>query len=373
MSWLVSPDFLAALAAGYEPVAEADLYVEGVLVRQLPLSGGSVVLREDSKVRRTLNLPVSLTGLTVPETYDLLTPFGGEIVVRAGVRLGAGHTEMAPVGRFVIEDAGQGSHFADPVVVAGDRSVIIQSDRFLTPHNTSGERTVPGEIIFLLQQSIPGLEVFDLTNSKTRTPTATWDRERWDCCEALAASIGAEVFFDPEGRGIIRSVPEADSALEASWAVEGGDGGVLSDYATGLSRDMVYNAVAVTGDSSDPGIPPVNAVVYQKSGPLRWGGPFGRVPRFYSTPVVRTYGGAVTAGIKVLARSVAYSRRLLVDVVPNPASDIGDQLDTKLPDGTFERRVLREATLPLGLEGTMRIGTRVAIDAADTADAGSLA
>lgn len=373
MSWTVSPDFSDALATSYEPVAEADLYVAGVLKRtNLPLTGGAIAIREDSKVRRTLHLPIGFVDLTTTETYDLLTPFGGEIAVRAGLRLGVGYTEMVPVGRFVIEDAGQDSHYGDPTVTAGDRSVLIQADRFLTPHNTNGERTVSGEIKYLLQQSIPGLEVFDLTTSQARTPVATWDRERWDCCEALAASIGAEVYFDPEGRAIIRPVPEANTVLDPSWTVKGEEGGVLSDYSTGLSRDQVYNAVVVTGDTSDPGVPPVTAIVYQQSGPLRWAGPFGRVPRFYSTPVVRTYDGAVSAGRKVLARSVAYSRRLLVDVVPNAALDTGDQLDVKLPDGSLERRVLREAILPLGLDKTMRVGTRVGIDAADTADAGKM-
>lgn len=393
MGWSVSQDFLDALGTAHEPVAFADLWFDGQLVReQLPLAGGSVAIREDSKVRRSLTLPLGLEGLTVPGMYDLLTPFGAELHVSAGITVSGGYAEVCPVGVFVLEDASQDGHYGNPLIQAGDRSVSIQSDRFLQPHNTAGERTIPQEIAALLQATIPGLEVYDLTFSKARTPTSTWDRERWDCCEALAASIGAEVFFDPEGRGIIRPVPEIDTQLVqvedgsyvprsffgptasiSSWDIRGGLGGTLSDYSTGVSRDRVYNGVVVTGETQDTNVAPVTAFVYQRSGPLRWGGPFRKVARFYSSPVIRTEDAAVMAGRKVLARSVAYSRELMVDVVPNPAMDVGDQANCTLPDGTVEARIMREITLPFGTSSLSRVGTRVGTDIASTTDLGTLA
>lgn len=371
MAWPVSDRFLSALRLSHDVVTTVDVYRDGVLLREgLPITGGTVTVDEGSKVRRTVSLTVGETGLDPAEATDLLAPFGTELHVRTGVRMTEGDVEDVPVGVFRIETAKRSGWLGALTVSGGDRSTAVQAARFLTPENTAAGAYVVDEIARLIHGALPDVEVFDLTNSQARTVAAAWDRDRWDAVCALADSIGAEVFFDPQGRALIRPVPTTTEGT-AVWEVDANtDTAALLDLQTGLSSEGVYNAVVAEGETQT-GAPAVLAVAYLTTGPLAWRPGFA-VPRFFSSRFLQTVEQCATAASALLVRSSAFSQEVSPVSLPNPALEAGDLIGVTDPDGNRTQRLVAKFDLPLG-PGAMPISTRVNEPITVSGDVGSLA
>lgn len=372
--WEVSDRFLDAVAASHEVVTRAEVWRDGAYVQDLAVTGGSVTIDESSKVRRILDLGAADIDLDPQSAEDLLSPFGTELRVYTGLRFVEGDTEEVPVGVFGITNAGRSGWLAELGLTAEDRSRAIADSRLIAPYTPATDATVLDAVTALASEVIADVEVYDLTEDIRATtsvvPKVTYERERWDAIEALVGGIGAEAVFDPEGRLIIRDVPQVDADSEPVWAVEANtDNAVMLDIATALSSDKVYNAV-VASSSGDNDSPVITRVVYQQTGALRWRSGFQR-PRFYASPLIKTAEDAVSAATSILARSLVYSQGVNLEALPNPALDAGDVITVTRPDGTSELRVVARIQLPLYL-GAMSLDTRVAIDAASADTVGDL-
>ncbi len=361
----VSNRFLRALHHSHDVVSRVDVWRGGVLLESaIPVTGGSVTVDESSQVRRTLSLSVGDLGLDPRDANSLLAPFGTELAVHSGIRFPEGDTEMVPLGVFQVEDAGRSGWFSEVGLTGVDRSRTVAGARFLKPRATPQGRPIVQEISTFIREVNTSYEVLDLTSATSYTAAATWERERWEAVETLADAIAADVVADPQGRFLIRRTPGTGplDAADAVWAVNAGPEGVLLDAQTGLTREGIYNAV-VASSTADPDSPPITAVAYQRSGPFRWDGPFGKVPRFYSSPLLRTRQMCERAARSVLARSVGYGRRITPTAVPNPALDAGDVIEVTLPDGTVDYQVASRFSVPLGGDQPMPITSRAALDA----------
>lgn len=360
--WDVSPRFLEGVATSHEVVTRVDVYRDGAFVRDLPVTGGEVTVDEGSKVRRVLSISSSEVDLDPKTAEDLLSPFGTELHVYTGLRFTEGDTEIVPVGVFGIQTAGRSGWLSDLGISGEDRSRQIADSRLLAPYTPNGV-SVLDAITALCSPVIANLEVYDLTEDLRATDAVaskvTYERERWEAVEALAASIGAEALFDPEGRLVIRDVPQIDADTVPVWAIEANtDTAVMLDIATALSSDKVYNAVVAT--SSDEGVN-VTRVVYQASGALAWRPGFQR-PRFYSSPLIKSAADADKAALAILARSLVYAQGVELETLPNPALTAGDPVLVTRPDGTQETRIVSRLSIPLHL-ASMKVDTRVGIEA----------
>ena len=200
---------------------------------------------------------------------------------------------------------------------------------------------------------LPWVTVYDLTGSTAVTSAATWERHRWDAVLTLATSIGAEVWFDPLGRLVIRPVP--DGTGEPVWELSTET--LVEDVGVSLDLSKVYNAVRVTG--SDPQTPGISAVVYQAEGDLRWQDGF-KVVREFASPLLKTTEAAQAAAATILAKSLVYAQDIETTGAPNYASEAGDVVTvtfpaTQAPNLTFAaippprtvQRLLSSFTLPL--------------------------
>lgn len=371
----VSDRFLAAVAASHEVVTRVEVWRDGAYVRDLAVTGGTVTVDESSKVRRTLDLASSDIDLDPRVAEDLLAPFGTELRVYTGLRFTEGDTEVVPVGVFPITTAGRDGWLAELGLTADDRSRAVADSRLLAPYTPATGSTVLQAITALVTAVFPDVEVYDLTEAlkatTTAVPAVTYERERWDAIEALASGIGAEAFFDVEGRLIIRDVPQVAAGAAPVWTIAASvDDAVLLDLETALSTERIYNAVVASSAPTDPDASVVTRVVYQETGALRWRPGFQR-PRFYASPLLRTAEDCVSAATAILARSLVYAQGLKVDTLPNPALASGDLVEVIRPDGTSEPRIVSRIVLPLGL-GSMTVDTRVGIEAASTDTVGDL-
>lgn len=378
--WQVSQRFTEAARISQNSDAYVELFVDGV--KQTMADGstkiypqdGSTTLDEGSNVRAQTTFSFADKYLVPMQASELLDPVVTDIKPWLGLAFTEGFTEWVPMGVFRVNKAGV-SKVDDVIsVTADDYSRVLTDDRFLTPWATPAGTLVTDEIKRIALDSLPTLTVFNLSGSTRRTTAASWEKDRWEAIENLAASISAEVFFDRLGQLIIRPVPQITSSSTAVWeANTDSDDAVIVDYEAAFSSEGIYNAVYVSSSAPDTNI---SAVVYQTTGKYRWRQGFKR-PRFYSSPMLTTYDQCVNAGTAILARSLTAARTLNPTVIPNWALDVGDIINVTLPANPktgvqyTEKRVISKIVVPWKY-GLMDLSTRVVLDIADTNDAGSL-
>jgi hypothetical protein len=142
------------------------------------------------------------------------------------------------------------------------------------------------------------------------------------------------------------------------WQIGRGPGGAKSSSRRGVTRSKTWNAVAVTGQPGGD-LPPVYAVARDTdpASRTRYGGPFGKRPRFYTTSLITTTAQAQAVADAQLAQYLGVARTLSVSAPPNPGLDAGDVITAEVAADEWQRHITEAFTLPLGL-GTVGIDTR---------------
>lgn len=322
----------------------------------LQIVSGNVEVTSTQIVRRTctLNLDPTLWPATV---YDPFSPVTSEIFVEYGVGV-AGGFEWLPVFTGPVQKAQTTFSSGAVTIVAASREQQVIDDRLDAPQQTVLSATNVAEITRLIQETIPGATVINLTGSLAVAAQITVDRERWrDGVEKLADAVEAEVYCDPQGSFVIRNQPVLSGT--PVLVIKTGEGGTLVDGHEELTRDKVYNRVIVEGIRSD-GTPPVRAVVSDNdtSSPTYYGGQFGKKPRFYSSPLLTTTGQCTDTGEALLARVKGLQSTITLEQVPHPALEAGDLIEAQLPDGRRQLHIVDSFNLPLSPDGTQRISSR---------------
>jgi hypothetical protein len=266
------------------------------------------------------------------------------------------------LGRFGLDTTSRSrplSGSAEVTVELVDRSARVAEDRFEAPAQTVVGATVVAEIRRLIQDSLgTGIPVNDLTGSTQIAARLDIARDRWaDGIEKLADAIGAEVFFDVLGNGVIRSQPTLTDV--PVWTVtSGAEDSILLTTKETLTRQSVYNKVVASGQRTD-GTPPVYAAVVDDdpTSPTRYGGPFGRKPRFYSSPLLTTVGQCTTAAEALLERVRGLGVQVEISTLVNPALDAGDVIQV-IQNGVATTHIVDKLSVPLTPDGPQPLSTR---------------
>jgi hypothetical protein len=356
--WPISAVAQSVLAGSHAVSLRATAYTAALGIQpNLPIAGGSVKVDATSQVRRTASLTIADPSLWPASPVDILSPLGSELLVEYGIAIPGAAMEWIPLIRGGITDAGRDVPVREGMsLTIADRSARVAEDRLLAPTQVGGgTTTVVQAITTLVQDAFPGVTVIDKTGSSTVAAVLDVDRDRWDACEKLADSIGCEVFFDAVGQLVVRPQPTlADTVV---WVVAAGAGGIMVSRNDKLTRDLVYNAVVASGQRTD-GAAPVTVTVTDNdpSSPTYWGGPFGKKPRFYSSPLITTTGQATTAGQALLERARGMQASVSLEAICNPALDAGDVV---MVHGTgWEAHILDGITVPLEVRGAQQLTTR---------------
>lgn len=353
----VSGSFLQALRQSRTPIVKADLYNGATLLASgLPVSDGSLNVDAGSPVRRTATVSIASESLIPWAATDSLAPYGNEIALSLGVQYPDLSQELVPVGRLRIDEAAPASGSAQITLQCSDRAKKLQESQFLTPAQSVTSHTIVAEITRLIVGALPGQVVQNQTTATTLASLMSWTQDRWGAINDMATSIGAEVIFDPTGVCIIRPVPTL--VLNPVWTIDAGMNGVLVAAQRTLNRQNVFNAVVATSDPID-GTPPLQAIVLDTdpNSATRWTGPFGQVPRFYTSNLITTAAQATAAAKGVLARSVGSAFSVNFSAVPNPALDGGDVIQIVYPTGQVELHMIQTLSLSLStgaMTGTTR-------------------
>lgn len=370
----VSPTFLAAIRGSHRIVVKATLCNPPGQIGVLPTGtdlavvGGSVTLDGTADVRGSLELEVTEPWPRQP-TYTSLAPYGAEVFLSRGIDLGNGRIERAPLGYYRLDAVEQG-RFDGPLQLTGrDRMAGIVESRLLLPVQYAASATYAGVVTGLVQDVYPGATI-DFTWPAGYTALTTLGRsvvaeeDRFAFLDELVESIGAIWYWDYRGRLVVKPAP---SPTVTVWRADAGSNGVLVAVSRARNRDGVYNAVVAKGQALDD-VPPVYAIAYDTnpSSTTWWSGPYGKVPRFFASPLLTTTAQAQQAADALLRRSTGLPYEVGFSQVVNPALEPFDAVEVAYPvtPGGFaelETHVLDSVTVPLESDGAMACRTRLSV------------
>ncbi|UXE05369.1 minor tail protein [Arthrobacter phage Renna12] len=288
--------------------------------------------------------PLSVGGAELMCRYSV----GGtdEVINRGWFRITENEPKESWYSRVIREDG-----YADPgsyipgghrlVMVSGgavvpvtgeDLTVRLALDEFLSPEQPAGTApTVVSEITRIVGDAVP-LEFADEVVDVSVPKTLTYEGPKINAVMDLARRAGAALRMGGDGQlqvYVKSSVPV--------WTVAGGDNGALINIDRSNKADILSNVGVVRGEAKktvngQQVSVPLIGVSQVMEGPLRVGGPHGRVPRFLDSSLLTTQA-QVDAAAKTLITNYVSSLTIDLEVtcLPHPALQVGDFVTVTQP------------------------------------------
>lgn len=293
---------------------------------EVSIIGGDVQLDAGADIRSTLELDISADWPA--SSADLLVPYGTEVFVERGIAYGGGATEWVSLGYFRLNTIEQDDAPAGPIRLSGTDRMSKIVDATLTDVRQYGSTTTYGAVLSDLVLDADASIVIEWDEPSVRDSpigrTFIVEEDRYGKLKELVVGLGKVFYFDHRGVLLVRT-PLA--VTDPVWIVSRGEGGVLVKAGRSLSREGVYNGVLALGEAMDT-TPPARGLAVDTGvdSPTLWGGPFGKVPRTYSSPLLTTDAQARLAASTVLRRSLGLPYNVDLDAVPNPALEPDDPI-----------------------------------------------
>ena len=323
------------------------------LYRNVPVVAGSLTGDRGSQVRLTATV---ILGMQRDEGRDI-TVQKCRFKVYRGIE-SIGIAEQMQLGEFRVDELSRSQDGTIEIKGSGLEAYVVDA-RFIRPRTPPKGTSTISFLVTLIREVMPSVPVRILaTNDRLITATAPWDSERWDAIEAMADSIQAEVYVNALGEFVIADAPDLLNEVPV-YLVNEGDGGVLVERKTKETRDQVYNAVSVSGSSTDPNVLPNWAWAYDND-PLSptyyWADPllggFGQVPRFYESQFFTDDAQCQRTANNLLAQSLAANKSLTFSTVPLSFLEAGDTVTVQLLDGGYENHLIQRFGCTLDIAGT---------------------
>lgn len=333
----VSARFLSTLSGSHTMASRALVTFPGQTGvnpagTELDIVGGDVKMSAGTPIRANLELYVKSVWPTA--TDSLLVPYGNEVFVQRGIAFGGGSLEMVSLGYFRINSVEQDAPPDGPVrVMATDRMSKIIDARLTEIWTFAANEQIGSVIEELIGEADPAtiIEWDDSTATETLGRAVQVETDRHAFIDELLTSHGKIWYYDHRGILVIKTPPDARIPL---WSVSRGKGGVLVSAARSLSREGVYNGIIATGEGLDTEVPVRGlAVDDDVTSPTYWGGPFGKVPGQFASPLLKTDGQAQLAAATVLRRSLGLPYNVDFQAIVNPALEPDDPIAVGI-DGT---------------------------------------
>jgi hypothetical protein len=316
-----------------QATSRAEVWGDGDLLGILRPTGGRVSVDATRNVRRTSSLTLAdETGtLTPSDARDLLAPYGNEIYLWRGLRYLDGTTQDVPLGVFITTDveATDGDSGVQISVVGSDRSLRISRNRWTDPYTIAAGTNLADGITALLTNR--WADVVTAFNSTAYTLPLTVlgadggsESDPWKDALDIAAAAGLDLYFDPDGVARMRPLPDlADIPVTAEY-VEGVEATIL-DVGKRITAEGLYNGVIATGEGTDLAVP-VRGEAWDENpaSPTYRFGRLGSVPRFYSSPLIRTAAQAQSAARAMLSQALGATEQVSWSIVPDPTLEAYD-------------------------------------------------
>lgn len=208
-------------------------------------------------------------------------------------------------------------------LTAVDLTADVDRDRFQSPQSPGTGATVISEFKRLTGRYFPTV-VDDGVTDTALSRQLVYDRERLEACQDLLSRVSARYRMGGDGEAHI--YPQRGPIV---WRVEPTAG--LISVARGQSIDGLYNRWVVEGKNVASG-DPIYGTADIESGPLRYGGPHGQVPFFYSSEMITTVAQATTYAKELRDQFIgSLAVELSVEIIPRPEIQAGDQIEVGCP------------------------------------------
>lgn len=352
------------LSSAYTVAATVESWLGSEYLGAVPVEDGSVSWDASQQVQGSLSLSVPRAGAAGDEDWRDWDPtdpthplacFGQ--VLHVSMTIGSLISSAwwtVPLGRFLITSVEPGP---STVRVTG-KSLLqrLEEDRLTEPMAPDPAGSMASELRRLIGSRM-GL-IIDPALRDYPCPSMTWGESRIDAVYEIARSWPAVV--REGGDGILYvSPPTPDPTSRPDLRLSDGDEGTVVGVAASVSRDKIYNRVVARGQSSDEGSPSFQAVADQLSGPMRVDGPYGVVPRFFSSPLITSIAQAKSTAEAMLADAVRKKIKVPVEHAPDPRIrlDAHVEVETRPVEGALGRTVwgvVAAYEVPLTYRGTQK-------------------
>ena len=227
-----------------------------------------------------------------------------------------------------------GGHVA---LTAEDETCSVELDRLDPGSRVPSEAHVLDEVTRLVEDYM-AVMVHDDVTDRAIPSGLVYEEGRMAAVASLLDTVDA--VWRMSGEQVLEVVPA--SGVASGWTIQGGEDGALISLARTLSDEGVYNAVISTGQTDD-GVPLVGRA-YITTGPLAWGGEFGRVPLFHSAIATTLPGVQQDADTLLASRQAAGEVDLTVECLTHPGIQVHDLVTviaaTRAGDQALEGRVV---------------------------------
>lgn len=343
--------YRALLAGGARFVRRLEVWKDGVRVDTygdvpnehgnagVPITGGQLSANLASRVTRKLRLSVPQS-LFPAASGDLLDPLAAELRLWCGWRAGAGPAYLwqvftGPV-TAVSKEAGRATFTLD----ATDRVEQIIEDKFLTPVQSGAGALITTRIKDLISDSRPGavFGVFDETYATV--PALTWEDDRAQALDDLAASVNAYWYQLPDGSYTLRTIPWSRTALGPAVATfaQGID---LTSATITRSRTGVYTICQVSGEPTNGGATFFgSASDDDPTSPTYYNGPLGRRVLKVQQDTLGSNAQAGSLARGRLRRARVSATQLTTRTPFDPSLELGDTATIVTEDGTFTQAII---------------------------------
>jgi hypothetical protein len=319
---------------------------------------GTITATLGSRVTRNLQIGVPFD-LYPADPGDLLAPFGNELRVFRGVRLGDGSAKYTwPVFRGRIRDVAQSGSSAEVLVSCADRAADVVDAEFVSPQSSQTVNTVYTEFVRLVSDAVPDAEFGTSDTFSTPVKPLTWELDRAAALDEMASSASAVWYALADGSFVMRVLPWTVASSPVITLTDK-DGGTVNDWTAKRSRESIFNVVTVSGERLN-GDAPVYATASDNNpaSPTYVGGGFGVRSLLERLQTPSTQVAAQGAAATLLANSVAPVEAWDLTLTPDASLELGDVLSLDINGRVGVIQVVSGLTMPLDLSGDMMVSTR---------------
>lgn len=360
----VSARFLDAVRSSHQIASRVEILSSGTVVATFPAVGGNVALDANAAIRGSADVTFvddGTLGIVPTDATDPLAPYGQEIRVSRGVRYPDGSEELVALGVFGIQDVdvSDTNEGVEIQVTGRDRAQKVIDARFEEPYQVAAGIDHNTALQAVIDAGVPGL-TYDLADVAATTGQllAAEQDDRWAFAQEMAKTRGYLLYFDGAGQ-VVTEIIAAPTGTSQADIIEG-EGGVLLTAGRRWTRDGTFNRVIATGENTGVGTP-VRGVATDDNplSPTYYFGPFGKVPRFYTSSFITTAAQALDAAQGILNKELGTSQTVTFGAVVNPALEPNDIVKiTRQRAGIDENHVIDSLTVPLSATESMTGQTR---------------
>ncbi|MFI5861196.1 hypothetical protein [Streptomyces sp. NPDC051546] len=368
----VSAKWAPAIASSHRVLATVYALRTGSVDRIVPILAGQITYDASAVGQRRVTLTVPLiddNGFDWDPAGDPLHPlaaYGQELMIFAGVVYSDNVSrEEVSQGSYLITGTDVDEQAGTVTVQAADLMERWIACRVLNnPYDGFGPGWMFKEVLERLAYPDlvvnPGYRKITAIDSSAMTDRAlrgnieivqAGGQDRVPILQKLCEAWPAQMAIDDLGTLVFRPPVLKPATTPVARITAGAADSTLITRGVRQQRARAYNGVYVSGMDPKTGTRRAYGFAERSTGALAVSGPYGYVPRWFSSTLIYTDAQAKATAESMLARGLLYTRTEEVTCVPNPALELYDTVQVTSPRGGTFKGLVVAIVLPLTSAG----------------------